>query len=198
MKYDYLNFFEKKLKELAKGERILDVGGGEPFQKGMARYKDWFVGKKYETLDVAPEYNPTIVGDIHNLPLEGNSIDAILCKSVLEHLYDPKRAVEEMHRVLKDGGRILVYTHFIYPYHARKNIYGDYFRFTEDSLKYLFRDFSQLEIKKEGGYFRAMMFFMPFQAKLKFLLEPVTYFLDRLFRTERRTTTAGYYIYAVK
>ncbi len=55
-----------------------------------------------------------------------------------------------------------------------------------------------MEIKKEGGYFRALMFFMPFQAKLRFFLEPIAYFLDKIFRTEKKSTTAGYYLYAVK
>ncbi len=198
MTFDYNKFFENKLKELAKEDSVLDVGGGVPFQKGMAKYKSLFEGKKFETLDVALEYSPTIVGDIHNLPIEDNTVNAILCKSVLEHLYDPKKAVEEMHRVLKKDGKILLYTHFIYPYHARGKIYGDYFRFTEEALRYLFRGFSYIEIKKDGGYFRAMMFFMPFQVKLRFILEPIMYLLDKIFMTERRSTTAGFYIYAIK
>ncbi len=198
MTFDYTKFFENKLKELAKEDSVLDVGGGVPFQKGMAKYKSLFEGKKFSTLDVALEYSPTIVGDIHNLPIEDNTVNAILCKSVLEHLYDPKKAMEEMHRVLKKDGKILLYTHFIYPYHARGKIYGDYFRFTEEALRYLFRDFSYIEIKKDGGYFRAMMFFMPFQVKLRFILEPIMYLLDKIFMTEQRSTTAGFYIYAIK
>ena len=198
MSYDYEKFFEEKLKELAKEDRVIDIGGGEPFQKGMAPYKRLFEGKKFETLEPAPELNPDIVGDIHNLPIKDNSIPAIICKSVLEHLEDPKKAVEELYRVLKPGGKALVYTHFIYPYHARKGAYGDYFRFTDEGLKYLFRDFSIVEVKKQGGYFRAMMFFVPFQARLKFVLGPMAYVFDKLLRTEKRSTTAGYYIYAVK
>ncbi len=198
MLYDYEKFFEQKLKELARENYILDVGGGHPFQKRMAKYRNLFTGRRYETLDISSQYNPTIVGDIHNLPLENESVDAILCKSVLEHLQEPKKAIEEMWRVLKKGGKILVYTHFIYPYHARCGIYGDFFRFSEESLRHLFSNFSQMEIKKEGGYFRALMFFMPFQAKLRFFLEPIAYFLDKIFRTEKKSTTAGYYLYAVK
>ena len=198
MNYDYQRFFEEKLKELAKEPDVLDIGGGHPFQKYMAPYKEWFKGVRYETLDPAPEYKPTIVGDVHKMPIKDASVSAILCNSVLEHLYDPARAVEEMYRVLKPGGKILLYTHFIYPYHARKGIYKDYFRFTEDAFHHLFAKFSRLELKKHGGYFRAMMFFMPLQSRLKPLLEPLMYFLDKLFKTERRSTTPGFYIYAVK
>ena len=198
MNYDYQRFFEEKLKELAKEPDVLDIGGGHPFQKYMAPYKEWFKDVRYETLDPAPEYKPTIVGDVHKMPIKDNGVSAILCNSVLEHLYDPARAIEEMHRVLKPGGKILLYTHFIYPYHARKGIYKDYFRFTEDAFHHLFRSFSKVELKKHGGYFRAMMFFMPLQSRLKPLLEPLMYLLDKLFKTERRSTTPGFYIYAVK
>src|SRR3989344_8872819 len=113
MRYDYQKFFEEKLRDLAKEKDVLDVGGGRPFQKYMAPYKSWFDEVKYQTLDVASEYSPTIVGDVHNLPLKDESVSAILCNSVLEHLHDPPRAVEEMHRILKKGGKILIYTHFI-------------------------------------------------------------------------------------
>lgn len=202
MKYNYEKFFEKKLKELAKEEMILDVGGGSPFQKGMAKYKKIFEGKNFKTLDVSAEYKPDIVGDIHNLPVSDNVVGAILCKSVLEHLEDPARAVSEMHRALKPGGKVLVYTHFIYPYHARRDPlaggYKDYFRFTEDGMNHLFRNFSKVEIRKEGGYFRAMGFFMPLQAKLKFIWEPIAYLLDRIFKTEKKSTTCGFYLYAIK
>ncbi len=198
MKYDYVEFFENRLKQISRAPRILDAGGGRPFQKYLAAYRDWFSKSIYETLDINAAYNPTILGDIHDIPLESGSVEAVLCMSVLEHLPDPAKAVGEMFRVLKKGGQLLVYTHFIYPYHAREGAYGDYYRFTEMALRHLFRDFSSVELKKQGGYFRAMMFFLPFQAKLKRFLEPVAYVLDKLLGTERRTTTSGFYIYCLK
>ena len=58
----------------------------------------------YKILDKVADYSPDIVGDIHELPLEDNSVDAILCSAVLEHVEEPQRAVKEMYRVLKKGG----------------------------------------------------------------------------------------------
>lgn len=198
MKYDYVNFFEDKLKMLAKCRRVLDAGGGHPFQKYMAQYKDWFSGVRYETLDISDKYSPTILGDIHSIPLENKSVDGVLCLSVLEHLHNPQLAIKEMNRILSDGGKLLAYTHFIYPYHARNGIYEDYYRFTETAIKDLFKDFSRIEIKKHGGYFRSMMFFFPFQSKLKIVVEPFAYMFDKLFKTENRSTTSGFYIYCEK
>lgn len=198
MIYDWERFFEAKLREIAKEERIIDVGGGRPFQKGMARYKQLFKNKRYETLDISPMCEPTIIGDAHNLPLPNESIPAILSFSTLEHLQDPRRAVNEMHRVLRKGGKVFIYAPFIYPYHALRSVFGDYFRFTEEGLRYLFREFSTVEIKKQGGYFRALLFFSPGQQYMRFFWEPIAYALDKFFKTEKRSTTAGYYLYAVK
>ena len=58
--------------------------------------------------------------------------------NVLEHIKDPIRAVGEMHRILKKGGKIFVYVPSIYPYHARKGFYPDYWRFFDDTLLFLF------------------------------------------------------------
>src|SRR3972149_10687156 len=98
MKYYYREFFEDKLQELAVERIVLDVGGGSPFQKEMRRYRKMFEDSLYLTIDFSVLYNPTIVGDIHSLPMSDNSIGAVLCKSVLEHVSDPKKAVEEMYR----------------------------------------------------------------------------------------------------
>lgn len=198
MTYDYDKFFEEKVKEIAQCDHIVDVGGGHPFQKRLANFRDLFTGKKYLTMDSAPEYGPDVVGDAHSLPFGDSSIGAMLSISVFEHLHDPKKAAEEIYRVLKPGGKLLLYTHFIYPYHARRGIYSDYFRFTDEGLAHLFKNFSHIELKKHGGYFRAMGFFLPFQAKWRKIWEPVAYYLDKIFKTELKTTTAGYYIYAVK
>jgi len=40
--------------------------------------------------------------------LPANAFDAVLCISVLEHLWDPVQSLSQCHRVLKPGGRLLV------------------------------------------------------------------------------------------
>lgn len=53
------------------------------------------------------------------LPMEDNSIDIIWCSEVLEHLFSPLYVLEEMHRVLRAGGTILITV----PYHGMlKNV----------------------------------------------------------------------------
>ncbi len=45
-----------------------------------------------------------------HLPFLDDSVDVILCDQVVEHLYHPERAIEEMGRVLKPNGWLLLST----------------------------------------------------------------------------------------
>ena len=53
--------------------------------------------------------------DIHDIPLEDNSIDVIFCNHVLEHVKDDFKALREMKRVLKPGGWAILQIPFFYP-----------------------------------------------------------------------------------
>jgi len=47
-------------------------------------------------------------GDVMGLPFADHSFDRIICAEVLEHLHEDIRALEELTRVLKPGGRLAV------------------------------------------------------------------------------------------
>ncbi len=70
--------------------------------------------------------NVDIVADAHFLPYADNCIDAIYCEAVIEHLYDPAKAVKEMFRVLKKGGAVYSCTPFLQGYHGYPHHYQNY------------------------------------------------------------------------
>jgi len=111
-------FFDRCIKEIAKENIVLDLGSGRPFQKELEKYKHLFKNCKYYSMDIAIKYKPNIVGDIHNLPFKDEAVDAIICKAVLEHVPEPQKAVKEMHRILRKGGKIFIYVPFLFPYHG--------------------------------------------------------------------------------
>ncbi|MBP9816815.1 MAG: class I SAM-dependent methyltransferase [Candidatus Pacebacteria bacterium] len=191
-------FIDASMKKIAEGPIILDVGGGTRFGKWMKHYEPLFEGRDYRTFDYDSTTGADVVGDIHAIPVETNVIDSIICSSVLEHVRDPLKAMRELHRILKPGGRIFFYVPSIYPYHAHRGHYPDYWRFFDDTINEMFSIFTEHSIHKRGGYFLALSFFVPMQHKLRWFLNPFAEFLDGALKTEEKTTTAGYYVYAVK
>jgi len=51
-----------------------------------------------------------VKGDAQDLPFEDNSFDYVVSQETVEHLSDPKKHVQEMHRVLKPGGTCYIST----------------------------------------------------------------------------------------
>ncbi|MBU1159561.1 class I SAM-dependent methyltransferase [Patescibacteria group bacterium] len=187
-------FFDEKIRLIAKGRRILDAGGGKPFQKQLSKYRGLFRDSEYIVLDknASPEKG-VIAGDIQQMPFPDGDFDAFICKSVLEHIENPQKAVSELCRVLKRGGNGLIYVPFIFPYHAEKGVYKDYWRFSEDGVRYLFREFSHIETEKVRGFFETLAYFIPYLRKI--LIWPAR-FLDYLLPSKNQTS--GFVIYVKK
>lgn len=187
-------FLYAQLKEIAKGKVVLDVGGGSEYSKWLSEYKDLFKDCDYKTIDIFPEFNPTILGDIHTIDLPDNSIDSIICNAVLEHCYNPNLAVDQMYRILKPNGRILASAPFIYAYHGN-NIYKDYYRFTKDGWKYLFRNFKDLEIVNIRGNSETMLHFLPPLIRRCKPLQGLCRVIDKRLSNNQ---VSGYFVYARK
>ena len=135
-------------------EQVLDIGEGLRVRKDSGNRFDedraWLLPLiqkvTYQVMDSVPDYKPDIVGDIHAMPFPDNSLSAIICLAVLEHVENPIKAMEEMHRTLKLNGKLLIYVPFLYYYHAFPGYYPDYWRFTVDTLHMFAKPFTMHEI----------------------------------------------------
>lgn len=105
-------------------------------------------GKKKVSVDINECYSPDIVADICDLDtFEDESVDGIICAAILEHVYNPFLAVSELHRILKKCGKSFIYVPWLYNYHApATGEFNDYYRFSKDGIKYLFKDFNKVEL----------------------------------------------------
>lgn len=59
----------------------------------------------------AKEANVTVdfkEGNASNIPCEGNSFDFVVCSAAFKNFKEPVKALNEMHRVLKQGGTSLI------------------------------------------------------------------------------------------
>lgn len=95
------------------------------------------------TTVVAPDF-PEV--DIHELPYENNSFDYVLADQVLEHVRKPWVGVEEIRKVLKPGGLVVLTSVFMYYKHA---VPEDYWRFSPEGLEVLCEQF--FKIHTSGG-----------------------------------------------
>lgn len=70
--------------------------------------------------------NVDVVADAYELPYANDSVDAIYCEAVLEHLEYPDKAVAEMHRTLRSGGETYIATPFMQLFHAYPNHFQNF------------------------------------------------------------------------
>jgi SAM-dependent methyltransferase len=128
------------------GLRVLDAGCGDrPYEALLAGAAE-IVG-----FDVPGNPHAELHGSIDALPAEDASFDVALCLQVLEHVPDPRAAVRELRRVVRPGGRVLLATHGVYPFHPNPD---DLWRWTHQGLDRLFResaDWSSVTVTPGAG-----------------------------------------------
>jgi SAM-dependent methyltransferase len=89
-----------------------------------------------------------LVCDAHQIPFAENTFDGVVIQAVLEHVADPERCVNEIHRVLRPDGLIYAETAFMQQVHAGRH---DFCRFTAVGHRRLFGGFEQIAAGAAGG-----------------------------------------------
>lgn len=119
--------------------RVLVVGCGD----GTAGYGALaqVEGASWVETDVSLAGRAAIVCDASDLPLADASFDLVICIAVLEHVLEPQRCVDEMHRVLADDGIVWATTPFMQQVHMGE---FDFTRFTRSGHRWLFRSFDEV------------------------------------------------------
>jgi ubiquinone/menaquinone biosynthesis C-methylase UbiE len=204
MQHQWDAFFEEKIKKIFTDKKyIVDIGGGlriDPKRNNRKKEHTWLdpylSSVDYKILDKVPDYNPDIVGDVHQLPLADNSVDAVLCMHLLEHVEEPHTAIKEVYRVLKPGGYLYIDVPFLFYYHPMEGYYKDYYRFTKDGLAYLTRDFSSVEIQGVHGAIATVMNLFPFFSKKTALFDTLDRFLKK--DTNHSNQNSMYRVFCVK
>ena len=84
------------------------------------------------------------------IPLEDSSFDVVLLSDVLEHIPTPDNLLNEIHRILRKDGCLILNVPFLYWIHEAPY---DFFRYTEYGLKFLIEnaDFHLEIIQPVGG-----------------------------------------------
>lgn len=196
--------------EVAAGARLVDAGGGS------SSYRRYFSKVEYISMDFAKpghgyDYsNLNIIGDLTSIPLKDNSVDAILCTQVLEHVSEPKEVLAEFSRVLKPGGQLFLSAPQGWPLHGEPD---DFYRYTSYGLRHLLKvnGFQVVFIKPIGGFFWFMasilvpaarrgvknsILKLPAVILFAIILPLLCFYLDRFDREKKMTV--GYTCYCRK
>ena len=114
----YVDRAEIILSEMATRKKVLEIGCGRGFYlKALNEINSEMnitgvdLNEKY--LKVAREYinNKKIKitsGDATNLKFENDSFDGVVASEILEHIPDDKKALKEIERILKPGGKVII------------------------------------------------------------------------------------------
>jgi SAM-dependent methyltransferase len=144
----YRRLTHKELGKITLSGRVLDLGGSKKSEywrhiKGNPEFV-------FVNMDTAVE--PDMIFDLEQTPYptESNSFDAVLAINVLEHIWHWRELLKESHRVLKQGGEIVVVVPFLHAVHPSPH---DYTRFTKEALLRALEeaDFTNIRVTAMGS-----------------------------------------------
>lgn len=128
-------YIAKAIKENAShlnGGVIIDYGcGSKP-------YESFFQCDQYIGVDVETSGHPAsgkkadVFFDNGRMPFDDAFADGVLASEVLEHVFDLRGCLRDIHRVLKPGGKLLATCPFVWPLHEEPY---DYARYTPYALE---------------------------------------------------------------
>ena len=137
-------------------KKVLDIGGGQLPVLGRAKgepkeYKILDLKKPHQknaTIDIEIDLNSLYCG-VYMIDYK-NSFDTVFCLEVMEYIYNPVQAIENIRYFLKENGTLYISFHFLYPIHNPKE--QDYLRYTEWGVKKLLTelDFEIIDFKYKG------------------------------------------------
>jgi SAM-dependent methyltransferase len=136
--------------------RLLDVGcGNKPYEQLFRPFISEYIGVEHAATfgetSASQAGGPDVLYDGVSLPFEEASFDTVLSVQVLEHTAEPQRLLEEMSRVLRPGGLMILNAPFSFRLHEEPH---DYFRYTPHGLRAMCEKagLEVVDIHPQGGF----------------------------------------------
>ncbi len=129
-------------------EPILEVGSFQvPGQEHLANLRPLLAGKKFLGIDMREGPGVDRVANVQDLPFEDNSFGTVVALNTFEHVERFWVGFQEIQRVLRPDGLLMVSCPFYFHIHDYPY---DYWRFTPQAYKSLLADMPNLIVGWHG------------------------------------------------
>jgi SAM-dependent methyltransferase len=114
--------------------QLLDVGCGNKPYRNLFVNVDCYIGLEFDTPESRAANYAEFFYDGHHFPFNDASYDVVLCNQVLEHVFNPEEFLNEIFRILKPDGKLLLSVPFVWDEHLQPLDYARYSSFGLRSL----------------------------------------------------------------
>lgn len=130
--------------------RVLDFGCGSRPYESLIRCKE-YIGLDFEAGHDHRDERIDVYYDGKTIPFPNEHFDAVFSSEVFEHLFNVQEIITELHRVMKNGGHILLTMPFVWDEHE---IPYDFCRYTSFGIRHLLEKggFEIVQSCKTGNY----------------------------------------------
>jgi len=116
-------------------------------QEGWADIRSFFSGKEYVGCDREPGPGVDRVEDLHGLTLPDESAGTVVSLETFEHVEFVRKAADEIYRVTKPDGVIMISSQMDFHIHGYPN---DYWRFTPNGFRSLLSACREVHVFTQG------------------------------------------------
>lgn len=121
------------------GEPIYEFGSFQvQGHKGYADLRPFFPHKKYIGADIRKGDGVDVIMDVTQTGLVSESVGTVIILDTLEHVEYLRNAMDEVHRILKPKGILIISSVMFCPVHDNH----DYWRFTPEGFASLLKPFA--------------------------------------------------------
>ncbi|SEN78804.1 methyltransferase domain-containing protein [Lihuaxuella thermophila] len=118
-----------------------------PGQEGFGDLRPYFLGMEYVGCDLRPGTGVDRILDLHQIDLPSESVGTVLSMDTLEHVEYPRKAMDEIYRILKPNGVAIVSSVMNFLIHDYP---CDYWRFTPQGFESLLKKFDTVIVEHAG------------------------------------------------
>lgn len=149
MRQNVRNFVEQASKSFKIMEPIIEIGSFiVPGQEELANLRTVFPGKTFIGCDMRNGNGVDRIENVECMKLEDGSVGTVLILDTLEHVENCFKAMDEIYRILKNDGLVILSSVMDFPIHDHPS---DYWRFTPEAFKLMLKKFPIKIIGSQGN-----------------------------------------------